>query len=50
VRNVQRSGTLEAALKYYGVPQDKLAEVALLNDMELNDMVQAGKSIKVIGQ
>lgn len=50
VRNVQRSGTLEAALKYYGVPQDKLAEVALLNDMELSDMVQAGKVIKVIGQ
>jgi predicted Zn-dependent protease len=50
VRNVQRSGTLEAALKYYGVPQDKLAEVALLNDMELSDMVQAGKAIKVIGQ
>ncbi|MCA1756262.1 MAG: M48 family metalloprotease [Bacteroidales bacterium] len=50
VRNVQRSGTLEAALKYYGVPQDKLAEVALLNDMELSDMVQSGKAIKVIGQ
>lgn len=50
IKSVQRSGTLETALKYYGVPQDKLAEVALLNNMELNSRVEAGKAIKVIGK
>lgn len=50
IKSVQRSGTLETALKYYGVPQDKLAEVALLNNIELNSRVEAGKSIKVIGK
>ena len=50
IKSVQRSGTLEAALKYYGVPQDKLVEVALLNNMELSSRVEAGKSIKIIGK
>ena len=50
IKSVQRSGTLETALKYYGVPHDKLAEVALLNNIELNSRVEAGKSIKVIGK
>jgi predicted Zn-dependent protease len=50
VRKVQRATTLGNALTSYNVPQAKLEEVALLNNMELTSTVQAGKLIKVIGQ
>ncbi|MBN2697685.1 MAG: M48 family metalloprotease [Bacteroidales bacterium] len=50
IKKVQTSGSLADALRYYGVKQDKLEELALLNNMELTDRVQAGKLIKVIGQ
>jgi predicted Zn-dependent protease len=50
VRKVQRTGTLSNALTYYGVPQAKLEEVALLNNLDLTSNVQAGTQIKVIGQ
>ena len=50
VKKVQRAGTLANALSYYGVPQAKMKELALLNNMELTDNVQAGKLIKVTGQ
>jgi predicted Zn-dependent protease len=50
VKKVARTGTLASALSYYGVKQDKMAELALLNDLELNDQVQAGKLIKIVGE
>ncbi len=50
VRKVQKTSTLGNALTSYNVPQAKLEEVALLNNMELTSTVQAGKLIKVIGQ
>jgi predicted Zn-dependent protease len=50
VTRVQRTTTLGNALTSSGVPQAKLEEVALLNNMELSATVQAGKLIKVIGQ
>lgn len=50
VKKVQREGTLGDALASYGMKQEKLNELALLNDMELTDRVQAGKSIKIIGE
>ncbi len=50
VKKVQKSGTLADAFKFYGVQSDKMAELALLNNLELTDRVQAGKMIKVIGQ
>ena len=50
VKKVQRTGTLADAFTYYGVKQDKKAELALLNDLELTDKVQAGKLIKIIGE
>jgi predicted Zn-dependent protease len=50
VRRVQRTTTLGNALTTFNVPQAKLEEVALLNNMELTSTVQAGKLIKVIGQ
>ncbi len=42
--------SLEDALKYYKVPQDKLKEVALLNNMELNHILKRGDLIKTIGK
>ncbi len=50
VKKVQRAGTLGEAFAYYGVKQDKLNELALLNEMELTDQVPAGKLIKIIGE
>lgn len=50
VKTVQRTGTLASALTSYGVSQDKMNEVALLNNMELNDQVQAGKLIKIVSK
>jgi len=50
IKKVQRAGTLGDALAFYGMKQEKLKELALLNDMELTDRVQVGKSIKIIGE
>jgi len=50
VKKVQRAGTLSEALSYFGMKQDKFNELALLNELELSDMVQAGKKIKIIGE
>jgi len=50
VVRVQRAGTLANTFSYYRVPQSQYEELALLNDMELNDQVQAGKLIKIVGE
>jgi len=50
VRKVQRNATLADALRTLGVPQQQMAELAILNNLELNSPVQAGKLIKIIGQ
>ncbi|MBE0653674.1 MAG: peptidase M48, partial [Bacteroidales bacterium] len=50
VKEVQRAGSLADALKYYGVGQDKMNELALLNNLELTDRVEAGRMIKVLGK
>jgi len=50
VKKVQRTGTLASALSSYGVPQDKMNEFALLNNLELTEQVQAGKLIKITGE
>jgi predicted Zn-dependent protease len=50
VRTVQRTGTLANAFSSLGVPQNKMNEMALLNNLELTDQVQAGKMIKIVGE
>ena len=50
IRQVKRSGTLADAFKYFGVPQNKTNELALLNELELSDKVQKGELIKIIGK
>jgi len=49
VVKVQRAGTFENALSYFGVSQAGYNELALLNDLELTTQVPAGKLIKIIG-
>jgi predicted Zn-dependent protease len=50
IKAVQRAGTLADAFTYYGVPDAKRAELALLNSMELTDKVTVGKMIKIVGE
>jgi predicted Zn-dependent protease len=50
VVKVQKTGTLADAFGYYRIPQEKYAELALLNDIELTSQVQAGKLIKITGE
>jgi predicted Zn-dependent protease len=50
VKAVTASGTVSQALTSLGVKQDKLAEIALLNNLELTDQINAGKLLKVVGK
>jgi len=50
VKAVPSSGTLSQAFTALGVKQDKMAELALLNNMELTDKVTAGRLIKIAGK
>jgi predicted Zn-dependent protease len=50
VKPVPKAGTVAEAFRALGVSQQKLNEVALLNDLELTDKVQAGRLVKVIGE
>jgi predicted Zn-dependent protease len=47
---VQRTGTLASAFTALGVKQEMMKELALLNDLELTDQVQAGKLLKIVSQ
>jgi len=48
VRQAPRSSTLAGVFSSLGVPQAMMADLALLNNLELTDQVQAGKLIKII--
>jgi predicted Zn-dependent protease len=50
VKKVERAGTLAETFTALGVKNDKMNELALLNEMELTDRVQAGKLVKIIGE
>ncbi len=49
IQSVRNSGTLANAFRSFGVPQSQMNELALLNNLKLNDQVSRGKLIKVIG-
>ena len=42
--------SVEEALRYYKVPEDKLKELALLNNMELDHKLKKGEKLKVLGK
>jgi predicted Zn-dependent protease len=50
VRAVPKAGTLADAFLSLGVKQPQLNEMALLNNMELTDRVEAGYLLKVTGE
>ncbi len=50
VRKVTRTTTLADALRSFGVPQNKMEELVLLNNMEMSSRVQAGQLIKVVSK
>jgi predicted Zn-dependent protease len=49
IKQVQRSGTLAEAFRYYGVEESDMKTLAFLNNLELSDRVQRGKLIKILG-
>ncbi|MCC5938683.1 MAG: M48 family metalloprotease [Lunatimonas sp.] len=49
IKTTPRNMSLRAALQHFAMPQDRLEELAILNGMELDDTVEQGKLIKVIG-
>ena len=49
LQKVQQSGTLASAFNQMGVSKEQQEELALLNNMDLTDQVEAGKTLKVIG-
>lgn len=50
VKMAPRAGTLASTLSYYNMPQAMMEELALLNNMELNQPVPAGKYIKIVSE
>ena len=50
IKRVQSTSSLADAFRELGVSQQQMGELALLNNMELTNRVQAGTRIKVIGK
>jgi predicted Zn-dependent protease len=50
VRAVNQTTSLQNALRSFGVPADRLSELAIVNGMNLNENVPQGTLIKTIGQ
>ncbi len=49
IRKITQSATLEQAFRSLGVPPRQMEKLALLNNLELSDRVEAGKRVKIIG-
>jgi predicted Zn-dependent protease len=50
IREVQQSSTLAEAFRKFGVRQEQMKELALLNNLELTDQVQSGKLLKTLSE
>ncbi|MFQ5583624.1 MAG: M48 family metalloprotease, partial [Calditrichia bacterium] len=48
IKTVRQSKTLQKALLNFGMPQDKLKELALVNGMNLSDMLTPNTRIKIV--
>ncbi len=48
IATVQRNGTLSSTLQSFGMPQEKMEELSLLNGMQLNEQIQSGMLIKLV--
>lgn len=50
IQTVQRTGTVADVLSGFGVPQNRIKEFALLNNMDATAQIQKGKLIKTLGK
>lgn len=50
IKEAPRTTTVAEVFQYYGVPQDRQGELALLNNKELNEQVQRGELIKILSE
>jgi len=50
VKKAPKTAALSEIFRTFGMPADKYKELALLNNMELTDQVQAGQLIKTVGK
>jgi predicted Zn-dependent protease len=50
IKSVPRKMNLKAALQHFGMPQDRNEELAILNGMQLDDELDQGVLIKVVGK
>lgn len=48
IKRTQSQGTLRNALRQFGVPQDKMEEIAIMNGMNLDDSIPANTLIKLV--
>jgi predicted Zn-dependent protease len=50
VKKVNKAATLTEIFKSFNVPADKYKEYALMNNMELTDLVPVGKMLKIVSK
>lgn len=50
IKAVTQTTTMENALRSFGIPQDRLKEMSIVNGMELNATVKEGTWIKTLGK
>jgi predicted Zn-dependent protease len=50
IKTVSQSMTLDAALRNFRMPANRLEELSILNGMKLTDNIPAGTMIKVISE
>jgi predicted Zn-dependent protease len=50
VRSVKRTTTLTEVFRDFGIQQQRMNEMALLNNLELTDRIEAGRLIKIVGK
>jgi predicted Zn-dependent protease len=49
IKKMTKSQTLNEAFRSFNMPTSKYEELAILNGMELSDVVPSGEYIKIIG-
>lgn len=50
IKTVTKNGSLDSTLRSFGMPQDKLETLSILNGMKLTETVEKGMLIKVLGK
>ena len=48
MKTVKKSNSLRSVLKGYGIPEEKLESMAVLNGMQLNDTIKSNTKVKIV--